>query len=118
MTDPAHQTPPLNAIKEETLVVEVAYALPERQRILQIEVTPGTTALEAVHQSGIEQEFPGLAVDSSSPLGIFGQAVKASQVLEAGDRVEIYRPLLIDPKEVRRARAAKAKPAREPGAGA
>ena len=97
--------------KDETLAVEVAYALPDRQRILQIEVTPGTTALEAIRQSTIEQEFPELHVDETSAMGIFGQAVKSTQVLQNGDRVEIYRPLLIDPKEVRRARAAKARQA-------
>lgn len=107
MTETPDAALELQTAKDETLAVEVAYALPDRQRILQIEVTPGTTALEAVRQSAIEQEFPGLVVDEASALGIFGQAVKATQVLENGDRVEIYRPLLIDPKEVRRARAAK-----------
>lgn len=107
MTASPERSLELETGKDETLAVEVAYALPDRQRILQIEVTPGTTALEAVRQSAIEQEFPGLAVDEGSAMGIFGQAVKATQVLENGDRVEIYRPLLIDPKEVRRARAAK-----------
>lgn len=111
------RSPELETGKEETLAVEVAYALPDRQRILTIEVTPGTTALGAVRQSAIEQEFPGLVVDDTSVLGIFGQAVPASQVLANGDRVEIYRPLLIDPKEVRRARAAKAKAGREEGPG-
>ncbi|MEQ8515652.1 MAG: RnfH family protein [Chromatocurvus sp.] len=106
------RSPELETGKDETLAVEVAYALPDRQRILRIEVNPGTTALEAVRQSAIEEEFPELTVDERSPLGIFGQAVPASQVLENGDRVEIYRPLLIDPKEVRRARAAKAKAGR------
>lgn len=112
MTTGTDQLPEMETARDETLAVEVAYALPERQRIVQIEVTPGTTALQAVRQSAIEQEFPGLSVDETSALGIFGQAVKASQVLENGDRVEIYRPLLIDPKEVRRARAAKAKAGR------
>lgn len=104
---------PRRAGKDDTLSVEVAYALPDRQRILQIDVTPGTTALQAVQQSAIEQEFPELSVDETSAIGIFGQAVKATQVLEHGDRVEIYRPLLIDPKEVRRSRAAEAKRLRE-----
>ncbi|MFN2289205.1 MAG: RnfH family protein [Chromatocurvus sp.] len=107
------QTPEMETGKDETLAVEVAYALPGRQQILQIEVTPGTTALQAVRQSSIEEEFPGLSVDETSALGIFGQAVPVSQVVENGDRVEIYRPLLIDPKEVRRARAAKSKAERE-----
>lgn len=93
----------------DTLSVEVAYALPERQLILALEVAAGTTALEAVQQSGIEQEFPGLVVDAGTPLGIFGHAVPPQQSLRDGDRVEIYRPLQADPKAVRKARAARAK---------
>ena len=113
MTTESDREPELETGKDETLAVEVAYALPGRQRILQLEVTPGTTALQAVRQSAIEEEFPGLSVDETSALGIFGQAVPVSHALENGDRVEIYRPLLIDPKEVRRARAAKAKTVRD-----
>jgi putative ubiquitin-RnfH superfamily antitoxin RatB of RatAB toxin-antitoxin module len=105
----------MSAEKPETLAVEVAYALPERQLIVAVEVAPGTTALEAVQQSGIEQEFPGLIVDAGTRLGIFGQAVPPQQPLRDGDRVEIYRLLQADPKEVRKARAAKAKEARGRG---
>ena len=88
--------------------VEVAYALPEKQEIVELEVQPGTTAQAAVEQSNIARHFPGLVLDGAR-LGIFGKAVKADQVLLAGDRVEIYRPLLADPKEVRKKRAAEAK---------
>jgi hypothetical protein len=105
--------PDMDTGKEETLAVEVAYALPEKQRILRVEIKPGTTALEAVQQSAIEDEFPGLVVDERTPLGIFGQGVAADRVLEPGDRVEIYRPLLIDPKAVRKARAARAREEKE-----
>ena len=88
--------------------VEVAYALPEKQAIVPLEVAAGTTALEAAEQSGIVERFEGLTLEGVK-LGIFGKAVPATQVLAAGERVEIYRPLLIDPKEVRKVRAAEAK---------
>lgn len=114
MTAGSDRPAELETGKDETLAVEVAYALPDRQRIVQIEVTPGTTALEAIRQSAIEQEFPGLRVDETSAMGIFGQTVKPTQRLQNGDRVELYRPLLIDPKEVRRARALKAGKGAEP----
>jgi uncharacterized protein len=86
------------------IMVEVAYALPERQAILRLQVPSGTTAREAVQRSAISTQFPDAAVERC-PLGIFGKAVPDGQVLEAGDRVEIYRPLIADPKEARRARA-------------
>ena len=92
--------------------VEVAYALPEKQAILSLSVTEGTTALEAALQSGVSQRFAGVNLDDAK-LGIFGKLVAPSQVLREGDRVEIYRPLIADPKEVRKARAAKARGKRE-----
>lgn len=88
--------------------VEVAYALPDRQEIVMLEVLPGTTALEAAEQSGIDRLFPGLDLDTSE-LGIFGKVVKGDQRLRAGDRVEVYRKLIADPKEVRKRRAAEAR---------
>ena len=88
--------------------VEVAYALPEKQEIVMLEVLPGTTAREAVAQSNIERHFPGLDT-AAGKLGIFGKSIKDDQVLRAGDRVEIYRELIADPKEVRKKRAAEAK---------
>ncbi|MCB5191844.1 RnfH family protein [Methylobacillus arboreus] len=83
--------------------VEVAYALPDKQLILKVEVPTGTTALEAVLQSGIADHFPGLDVKQSK-LGVFGEIVRADSLLQAHDRVEIYRPLQADPKEARRKR--------------
>lgn len=88
--------------------VEVAYALPERQAIVSLDVAEGTTALQAARQSGVAEKFEGVDLDNAA-LGIFGKAVSPDQVLREGDRVEVYRPLIADPKEVRRARAAKAK---------
>lgn len=97
-----------------TITVEVAYARPEKQKIIALQVESGTTALQAVRLSQIEQEFPEIDVDNVK-MGIFGQALgtkglkKADEhELQEGDRVEIYRPLISDPKEARRRRAAKA----------
>jgi len=91
--------------------VEVAYATPADQRIVAIDVTDGTSMYDAVIQSGIQKVFPEIDPEAN-PMGIFGKAVKAPKehVLREGDRVEIYRPLKIDPKQARLNRAAK-KPA-------
>ena len=91
-----------------SIEVEVAYALPEKQAIIELEVPEGTTALEAAQQSGITARFDDIDLDNAK-LGIFGKVASPKQVLQAGDRVEIYRPLLADPKEVRKERAARAK---------
>lgn len=90
------------------ICVEVAYALPHKQEIVMVEVLPGTTAMDAVLHSGIDKKFPGLQFEGVK-LGCFGKAIKPSQVLRAGDRVEIYRPLIADPKDARKERAARAK---------
>lgn len=88
--------------------VEVAYALPEQQEIIMLEVEPGTTASQAADSSGIVRHFPGLVL-AGARFGIFGKAIKDDHILHAGDRVEIYRPLIADPKDVRKKRAAAAK---------
>ena len=93
----------------DSISVEVAYALPDKQRIVKLDVTPGTTALEAVTLSKLDEVFDELVVGSDLKVGVWGKATTADRVLAAGERVEIYRPLLVDPKEVRKARAAKAK---------
>ena len=90
------------------ILVEVAYALPEQQLILELMVPEGTTAEQAVQQSGITVKFPEIDL-AQNKLGIFGKLVKGDTVLRERDRVEIYRPLIADPKEVRRQRAAEGK---------
>ena len=100
--------------QDKTLTVEVAYALPDRQALLELQVAPGVTVMEAAAQSGIAGKFEGLDL-SDAKFGIFGVQVSAEQVLREGDRVEIYRPLIADPKEVRRARAEAAKERRKQG---
>lgn len=93
--------------------VEVAYALPHKQKIIALLVEPGTTALAAVQRSKINEHFPDLDI-ASAKMGIFGQSLGTKgldsadkHVLHAGDRVEIYRPLASDPKDARRKRAEK-----------
>ena len=96
--------------EEQKIKVEVAYALPDKQAIVEVEVAVGTTAIDAVLASGIAGRFEGVDLElENARLGIFGKIVANTQVLNAGDRVEVYRPLIADPKEVRRARAARAK---------
>lgn len=94
------------ANEENMIQVEVAYAATDKQLIVAVNVPAGTTAKEAVEQSNIARKFPELDSENQ-PMGIFGHQIKASQVLREGDRVELYRPLLCDPKEVRRRRAKK-----------
>lgn len=88
--------------------VEVAYALPDKQRIVAIEVEEGCTVFEAAQRSGIVAFFPEIDLTQAA-MGIFGRVVEQprEERLREGDRVEIYRPLVIDPKEARKARAAK-----------
>ena len=83
------------------IVVEVACALPGRQQVVRLSLVAGTTAREAVRASGLGAAFPELDLERC-PLGIYGRVVSGNQVLAAGDRVEIYRPLLADPREARR----------------
>jgi putative ubiquitin-RnfH superfamily antitoxin RatB of RatAB toxin-antitoxin module len=85
----------------EAAAVEVVYALPARQRVVAVPLGAGMTALEAVHASGLLAEFPELDA-ASLALGIYGRRVDGSQRLHPGDRVEIYRPLRIDPRAARR----------------
>ncbi len=95
--------------ENDGISVEVAFALPNKQQIVTLSVAEGTTALDAARQSGIAKMFPDLDVETSD-MGIFGKSVKpATHIMQAGERVEIYRPLIADPKEVRKARAEKAK---------
>jgi putative ubiquitin-RnfH superfamily antitoxin RatB of RatAB toxin-antitoxin module len=92
----------------ESINVEVAYALPEKQVIRAVNVDAGTTIGAAIVQSGIMMDFPELELEEAK-VGIFGKAAAMTTVLSDGDRVEIYRPLIADPKEVRRKRAAEGK---------
>ena len=91
---------------EKLMIVEVAYAKPEKQIILNATLPEGATVEEAIIKSGILDRFSEIDL-SQIKVGIFSSACKLNQVLKEFDRVEIYRPLLHDPKESRRSKAAK-----------
>ena len=90
----------------KTMRIEVAYAKPEEQVILGVEMGEGATAEAAIRQSGILPRFPEIDL-AHNRVGVFGKLCRLDQGLRSGDRVEIYRPLIADPKESRRSRAAK-----------
>lgn len=89
---------------EELIRVEVAYARPDEQVIMTVDVPEGTEIQEAIQRSGILERFSEIDLNENK-VGIFGKAKPTSQTLRAGDRIEIYRPLIADPKESRRQRA-------------
>ncbi|MBP1149100.1 MULTISPECIES: RnfH family protein [Methylocaldum] len=86
--------------------VEVAYAKPDVQVILTVNVPENATAETAIAASGILDRFPEIDL-TKDKIGIFSKVCSIDQPIKPGDRVEIYRPLIADPKEARRARAAK-----------
>lgn len=95
-------------VEPEMIQVEVAYARPDRQVILPVMLPAGVTIEQAIEQSGVLSEFPEIDLGQNK-VGIFGKLSKKTAELRPGDRVEIYRPLLADPKEVRRRREAEGK---------
>lgn len=86
-------------MSDPSLHVSVAYALPNRSFWQEMSVAPGTTAREAIVKSGVLEQFAELQLDQLS-IGIYARPAKLDQILAEGDRVEIYRPLLVDPKTV------------------
>ena len=90
------------------ILIEVAYALPKKQLIIPIKVKIGTTAQEAIQLSGITKKFPEIDL-SVNQIGIFGKLTQLDHVMRERDRIEIYRPMIADPKEIRRQRAAEGK---------
>lgn len=95
-------------VEQDMITIEVAYALPDVQRIITLQVEQGTTLQQAVGLSGICSEFPAIDPQNDS-MGIFGKVQPGDTILRHMDRVEIYRPLLADPKEIRKLRAAQGK---------
>ncbi|KRI63265.1 RnfH family protein [Acinetobacter pittii] len=89
---------------EKAQQVWVAYAAPEQQFLVAIPFEAGMTALQAVEASGLRTQ---VSLPEPLQLGIFGAKVEAHAILQAGDRVEVYRPLTINPKDIRRKRAEK-----------
>lgn len=85
----------------DEIVVEVVFALPDSQALLQVTLPHGSTAADAIDLSGIRDRFPDTDMDDL-PLGVWGRPVERETVLHDGDRVELYRRLEIDPREARR----------------
>ena len=88
------------------MIIEIAYAIPAKQEIITLDLDKPCSVKEAIERSKIIEHFPEIDLEKNK-VGIFGKAVKLTDILRDKDRVEIYRPLIADPKESRRARAAK-----------
>ncbi|HHL18996.1 MAG TPA: RnfH family protein [Thiothrix sp.] len=94
--------------EKSTIAIEVAYALPQEQTLLALNVAKGSTIKQAILQSGILEKYPDIDINSVK-VGIFGKLKKMTDSVREMDRIEIYRPLIADPKEVRKKRAAAGK---------
>ena len=92
----------------DEILVEVSYALPEEQIIISIKVPTKFNVKQVIEKSGIQKKFPDIDL-SKNKVGIFGKQTTLDHLLHDRDRIEIYRPLILDPKEMRRKRAAKQK---------
>ena len=99
---------------KEMILIEVAYALPDVQVIIPLKVEQGTTIEQAIHLSGVLDTFPEIDL-TQNKVGIFSKLSKLDQTVREKDRVEIYRKLIADPKEVRKKRAAEGKQMRKGG---
>lgn len=100
----------------EEISVEVAYALPEQQQIVTLSVSASATIEDVIRASGLLDLHPEIDL-AKNKVGVFGKLGKLTDTLHAGDRVEIYRPLIADPKEVRKKRAAAGKVMKKGAAG-
>jgi putative ubiquitin-RnfH superfamily antitoxin RatB of RatAB toxin-antitoxin module len=93
----------------DVVKVEVCYALAARQEIVALEMPAGCTVGQAIEASGLMQKFPEIDLEETNKVGVFGKLTRLDAALRDLDRVEIYRPLIADPKEVRRKRAEEGK---------
>jgi putative ubiquitin-RnfH superfamily antitoxin RatB of RatAB toxin-antitoxin module len=93
---------------DQQISLEVVYGTPEKQALLEVVVEQGTTVKEAIMASGIVKRFPDINLEVLK-VGIWNRTCKLTDLPKKGDRIEIYRPLIADPKEARRRRAEKAK---------
>lgn len=98
----------MNESEARLMNIEVAYATPEKQVIIVVDVAEGSNVEQAIQASAVLEQFPEIDLEKNK-MGIFGKLTKKTTELKAGDRVEIYRPLIADPKEVRRKREAEGK---------
>jgi len=95
-------------VAEAQIQVEIVYARPDEQVLEQLKVSTDATVESVIHQSGFLERFPEIDLGSNK-VGVFGKATPLSAKLTEGDRIEIYRPLIADPKEARKKRAAQGK---------
>lgn len=94
--------------------IEVCYALPDKQEIVRLDLPEGALLEQAVQASGLCGKYPEISLDQGK-FGVYGKICRVDTVLRDGDRVEIYRPLIADPKEVRRKRAEEGKAMKKGG---
>ncbi|MGL6170506.1 MAG: RnfH family protein [Vibrio sp.] len=97
-------------MSSERLQVEVVYALPHEQHVVKLDVEPSATVEDIIQHSGVLLKYPEIDL-AVNKVGIFSRNVKLDAQVRDKDRIEIYRPLLADPKEIRRKRAEQAKQA-------
>lgn len=90
----------------ETITVELIYIEPTSQNSLMLDLEKGSNIQQAIRCSGLLERFPEIDLEVNK-VGLFSKIQALDTVLQAGDRIEIYRPLLVDPKEARRRRAKK-----------
>ena len=91
----------------DEVTIEVVYGVPQKQKILTLSVAPGTTVEKAIIDSGVITLFPEIDL-TVNKVGVWNRAVKLSEAVNDLDRIEVYRPLIADPKDVRKRRAEKA----------
>lgn len=91
------------------ITIEIVYALPNKQTVLTLQIEPNTTVQQAIQRSEILKKYPEIDLESTNKVGIYGKLVKLDTILRHRDRIEIYRPLIADPKEIRRKRATESK---------
>jgi putative ubiquitin-RnfH superfamily antitoxin RatB of RatAB toxin-antitoxin module len=95
-------------MSDNKIKIEVVYALPHEQTLLKLEVPQSSTIADAIMLSGLLEKYPEIDL-AKGKFGLFGKLSKTDTVLREKDRIEIYRPLIADPKEVRRKRAEEGK---------
>lgn len=98
----------------ESLSIEIAYALPQRQELVRLQMPAGSTVQQAIDASGLRQKYPEIDL-AKNKVGVFGKLTRLDSPLRDLDRVEIYRPLIADPKEIRKKRADEGKAMKKGG---
>lgn len=101
-------------MSEQHILVEVAYANQSHQKVVTVKLPVGSTVEDSIRKSGILAEFPEIDL-AVNKVGVYSKACKLDTALRDKDRVEIYRPLIADPKEVRKQRAAEGKTMKKGG---